>query len=118
MHLKTKYSGRCNSKRTITDARIKELERVRKLKEDLKEKIQAQQDAMQALLDSMDDDAQTLASSSSKAAKDARGKESRTLNHQELVDSYKIAIERLEEQFSKAEEELKGLEELMKSESS
>lgn len=41
----------------ITDARIKELERVKKLKEDLKGKIQAQQDAMQAILDSMDDDA-------------------------------------------------------------
>jgi len=102
----------------ITDARIKELERVKKLKEDLKGKIQAQQDAMQAILDSMDDDAQALVSSSSKAAKDARGKESSTLNHQDLVDSYKITIERLEEEFSKVEEELKGLEELMKSESS
>lgn len=102
----------------ITDARIKELERLRKLKEDLKEKIQTEQDAMQAILNSMNGDAQILVFSSSKAAKDARGKESSNLSHQEIVDSYKIAIERLEEQFSKVEEELKGLEELMESESS
>lgn len=41
------------------------------------------------------------------------GKESSSLSHQDIVDAYKIAIERLEEQFSKAEQEFKGLEELM-----
>ncbi|GAB1311845.1 hypothetical protein MFIFM68171_02055 [Madurella fahalii] len=102
----------------ITDARIKELERLKQLKEELKERIQKEQDAMQAMLDLMNDDVQALVSSSSKAAKEARGKESTTLSHQEVVDAYKIAIERLEEEFSKVEEELKELEELMASESS
>ncbi|KAK5651083.1 hypothetical protein OQA88_13703 [Cercophora sp. LCS_1] len=56
-----------NMSNKITDARIKELERLKKLKEDLKKKIQAEQDAMQAILDLMDEDAQALVSSSSKA---------------------------------------------------
>jgi hypothetical protein len=52
----------------------------------------------------MDDDARALVSSSSKAAKDTGSKESSTLNHQEIVDAYQGAIDRLEEEFSKVEE--------------
>lgn len=49
----------------ITDARIRELERLQSLKSDLKEKIEAEQDGMQKILDSMNEEAQERVSSSS-----------------------------------------------------
>ncbi|KAK5653234.1 hypothetical protein OQA88_9133 [Cercophora sp. LCS_1] len=59
-------------------------------------------------------DTEELISSSSKAARDARNKGgSSTLTNQDVIDTYTIAIERLEEEYEKAEEELKGLKELM-----
>lgn len=99
----------------ITDARIQELERLQSLKNELKEKIEAEQDGMQTILDSMNAEAQELVSSSSRAAKDARGKGSSSLDHQDVVEAHKLAIERLEEQFSEVVKELEELEELMKS---
>jgi hypothetical protein len=60
----------------ITDARIEELQRLKSLKEQLRAQIQIEQDDMQKILDSMNDEAQESVSSSSKAAKAARGKTS------------------------------------------
>jgi len=51
-------------------------------------------------------------SSSSRAAKGARRKELSKLNQEDVIDAHKLVIERLEEQFSKVEEELKGWDEL------
>lgn len=98
----------------ITDARIQELTRLQNLKNELQEKIRQEQEAMQAILDSMSAEAQELASSSSRATKEARRKESSSLSHEDVIDAHGIAIARLEEQFSKVVEELEGLEELMK----
>lgn len=67
------------------------------------------------LLDSMNDEAQELASSSSKAARAARGKESFTLDHQGVIDAYEMGIARLEEEFSVVERELEELEEAISS---
>ncbi|KAL5331647.1 hypothetical protein ACEPPN_001182 [Leptodophora sp. 'Broadleaf-Isolate-01'] len=90
----------------ITDARIRELERLQSLKSDLKEKIEAEQDGMQKILDSMNEEAQE--------PKDARGKGSSSLYHQDVIEAHRMAIERLEEQFSEVMRELEQLEELMK----
>ena len=98
----------------ITDARIQELERLRSLKEELKEKIEAEQDGMQTILDSINVETQELVSSSSRAAKDARGRGPSSLDHQDVIEVHKMAIERLEEQFSKVVKELEELEELMR----
>jgi hypothetical protein len=61
----------CKMSNKITDARIKELQQLKDLKDELSDKIQTQKDDMQKILDSMDDEAQEFASSSSKAAKAA-----------------------------------------------
>lgn len=50
----------------------------------------------------------------SRAAKDARGKGSSSLYHQDVIEAHRMAIERLEEQFSEVMRELEQLEELMK----
>ena len=103
----------------ITDHRIQELERKIKRRDELKEKIQEEKDAMKAIADAMKKGSTgVLISSSSKAAKDARNKDSSTLTNEDILDTYDITIRRLEEQYKKVEEELKGLEELMKPDSS
>jgi uncharacterized coiled-coil protein SlyX len=99
----------------ITDARIKELKKLKDLKNELSHKIQAQKVDMQRILDSMDDEAQKFTSSSSKAAKAARGKASSSLNHQDTIDALKLTIARLEEDYSRVESELEGLEQAMNS---
>lgn len=70
-----------------------------------------QKDEMQKILDSMDDEAQEFASSSSKAAKAARGKASSSLNHQDTIDALELTIGCLEEDYSRVERELEGLKE-------
>ena len=99
----------------IIDARIKELQRLKGLKKELSDKIQTQKDAMQKILDTMDDEAQEVASSSSKAAKAARGIASSSLNHQDTIDTLELALGRLEEDYSGVERELGDLEEAMNS---
>ncbi|KAH6649544.1 Alpha/Beta hydrolase protein [Chaetomium tenue] len=96
----------------ITHARIKRLEMLKQIKERVKAKLHRDQNAIQAMLDSMDDDDEALVSARAKAAKDARGKESSSLSHQDTVDVFRMAIERLEEDYSNVEEELKGFEEM------
>ncbi|GAB1312002.1 hypothetical protein MFIFM68171_02212 [Madurella fahalii] len=99
----------------ITDARIQELDRKIKRRDELKEKIQKEKDALNAIRNAISKgDTEELISSSSKAARDARNKGgSSTLTNQDVIDTYTIAIERLEEEYEKVEEELKGLKELM-----
>jgi hypothetical protein len=99
----------------ITDARIEELQRLKNLKEQLRAQIQIEQDDMQKILDSMNDEAQESVSSSSKAAKAARGKTSSSLDHQDVIDAHEMAIARLEEEFSGVERELEELEEAINS---
>jgi len=94
----------------ITNARVKELWRLKDMKQELSDKIQAQKDEMQRILDSMDDEAQEYASSSSKAAKAARGKASSGLNHQDAIDALELTIDRLEQDYSWVETELEQLE--------
>lgn len=53
--------------------------------EELSDKIQTQKDDIQKILDTMDDEAQEVASSSSRAAKAARGIASSSLNHQDTI---------------------------------
>lgn len=98
----------------ITDARIEELARLQNLKNELQEKLRKEREGMQAILDSMSPETQELVSSSSKATKDVRGKESSNLRHQDLLDACMITIDRLEEDFSNVEKELEGLQDLMK----
>lgn len=97
----------------ITDARMKELEQLTKLKDDLKEKIRAHKAEMQRLRDTMDAEARESISSSSRAAKKRRGKDQSSLNHQEVVDSLDITIARLEEHYNNVDNELEGLKGLM-----
>lgn len=74
---------------------------------------------MQAIADAMEKDkTDALISSSSKAAREARGKQPSTLSDEDVLEACEIAIQRLEEQFAKVEGELRALKELMKSESS
>jgi predicted nucleic acid-binding Zn-ribbon protein len=99
----------------ITDARIEELQRLKILKEELRSKIQAEQDAMEEILDSMNDEAQEFASSSSRAARYARGKEPSSVSHQDVLEAHKMAIARLEEDFSAVEKDLGELQEAINS---
>jgi hypothetical protein len=64
---------------------------------------------MQKILDMMDNEAQEVASSSSKAAKAARGRASSSLNHQDTVNALELTIGRLEEDYSEAEKELERI---------
>lgn len=63
----------------------------------------------------MDDEAKKFESSSSKAAKAARGKASSSLNHQDAIEALELTIARLEKDYSRVERELEGLEEAMSS---
>jgi hypothetical protein len=99
----------------ITDARIEELRRLMSRRDELEAKIQKEQDGLQEILDSMNDDAQEFVSSSSRAAKAARGRESSSLAHQDVIEAYKMAIARLEEEFSEVKRELEELEEAINS---
>ena len=99
----------------ITDARIEELQRLKSLKEKLRAAIQKEQGDMQDILNSMNDEAQEFVSSSSKAAKAARGKGSSSLDHQDEIDAHEVAIARLEEEFSGVERKLEDLEDVINS---
>ena len=98
----------------ITDARIEELESLERLKEELKEKIQEKKDKMKEIRDAMErgDTADVILSSSTAALK-RRGKEAFNLTNDDPLDALDIAVERLEEQFSKVDEELNHLKELI-----
>src|SRR4051812_42006219 len=97
----------------ITDDRIQELGRKIKRRDELQEKIQKEKDDMKVIADAIKKGSTgALISSSSKAAKDARNKDSSTLTNEDILDACDITIRRLEEQYRMAEEELKGLEEL------
>lgn len=98
----------------ITDSRVKELESLERLKEELKEKIQEKKDKMKEIRDAMKrgDTADVILSSSTAALK-RQGKEAFNLTNDDLLDVLDIAVKRLEEQFSKVDEELNNLKKLM-----
>jgi hypothetical protein len=99
----------------ITDARMEELERLVQLKEELQKKLQDTRDAMEEIRKSMRrDGVSDLISSSSNAAKKGRKKAPSTLNHEEVLETYTLAMARLGEDFEKVDQELRGLQELMK----
>lgn len=98
----------------ITDARKEELERLMQLKEELRRKLQDTQDAMGEIQKAIErDGVGELLSSSSRAARTGRKQAPSTLNHQEVLETYELAKSRLEEDFKKVEDELRGLQELM-----
>jgi len=97
-----------------TDARIEKVQKLIDLENRLNSKIQTQKDDIQKILDSMNDEAHEFASSSSKAAKAARGKASSSLN-QDTIHALKLTIARLERDYSRVERELKDLEAAMNS---
>ncbi len=59
----------------ITDSRIEELKRLRDKRDELTRKIEKEKEGMQAILDSMEEVTQESTQSSSRAAKDKRGRE-------------------------------------------
>lgn len=67
---------------------------------------------MQRIVDTMDEEAQTLASLAAKAVLAARGIAPSTLSYQDEVDSHVINIARLEESHAKVETELEALQDL------
>lgn len=96
----------------ISDERIQDLERLMARKEELQKKIDEVQAAIQDILDSMTAETRESVSSSSKAAKDRRSKESSNLNHQEVVDAHELTKARLEEDYAEVEKELQELKDL------
>jgi uncharacterized protein YoxC len=96
----------------ITDARIAELERLTKLKKSLQDDINGKKAEMQKILNSMNAESQAMASSSSNAVKERRGKGTSRLDHQDVIDSLDIAIERLEADYAKVDKELETLKKL------
>lgn len=69
---------------------------------------------MQNIRNSMSEETQALVSSSSQAAKKRRGKDTSTLDHQDVIDANDLAIRRLEEDYASVQKELEDLETLMK----
>ncbi|KAF4626306.1 hypothetical protein G7Y89_g11854 [Cudoniella acicularis] len=97
----------------ITNARIEELEKLKERKDELKEKIKEKKDKMKEIRDAMErGDTADMILSSSAAALNKRGKETSNLTNEDLLEIQEMAIERLEEQFSKVEEELKQLKDM------
>lgn len=98
----------------ITDVRIEELEKLKELKEKLQQKIQRKKDKMREIRDAMETgETADIILSSSAAALNKRGKEASNFTNEDLLEIQEMAIERLEEQFSKVQDELNGLMELM-----
>ena len=84
------------------------------LKQKLSEKIQEEREKMKEIRDAMEHgDIADIILSSSSTALNRRGKEASTLTNDDLLEALEIAVERLEEQFSKVNEELNHLKELM-----
>lgn len=98
----------------ITDARIEELEKLRERKDELKERIKKKKDGMKEILDAMErGETADIILSSSTAALNKRGKNVSKFTNEDMLEIQEMAIERLEEDYSKVEEELNGLKELM-----
>lgn len=98
----------------ITDARIAELQQLKDLKDELSDKIQKQKDEMQNILDSMDDEAQNSHRHLQKQQRllEVEGRLVSTIRTQSMLE---LAIDRLEEDYSRLETELEALEEAMNS---
>ena len=100
----------------ITDARIEQLKKLMQLKEDLKERINKKTEEMKEIRHAMERGGTTsIILSSTVAALIKRGKKSSNLTNEDVLEIQQVAIDRLEEQSSKAEGELKELKELMES---
>ena len=99
----------------ITDARIEQLNSLRDKRDELIGKIQKEKEGMQTILDSMDEVTQDSTQSSSRAAKDKRGREKDKSNfsHDDAIEIHQMAIKRLEEDYAHVVEELEDLEQLM-----
>ena len=92
----------------ITDARIEQLNSLRDKRDELIGKIQKEKEGMQTILDSMDEVTQDSTQSSSRAAKDKRGREKDKSNfsHDDAIEIHQMAIKRLEEDYAHVVEEL------------
>lgn len=103
----------------ITDARIEELKALKSRRDGLVERIQVEREGMEALLKLMDTETRESTQSSSRAAKEKRGKEKdrSKFSHEEAIDIHQMAIERLQENYSQVTKELEGLEKLVYGES-
>ncbi|KAK1770092.1 hypothetical protein QBC33DRAFT_530119 [Phialemonium atrogriseum] len=102
------------SSNKITDARIEQLERLQKLKDELTQKLETEQDGMRALLNSMTSETQDSISSSSNTAKSGRRKKVSSLTHKDAIEGHGMAVQRLQEQFNKVDKELDDMKELMR----
>ena len=96
----------------ITDARIIELQSLLERKNEIAEKLQTKQAAMQDLLDAMDEATQGSTQSSSRAAKEKRGKNKGVLSHQDALEVNQLEIARLEEDYAEVIKELEDFEAL------
>jgi hypothetical protein len=99
----------------ITDARIGQLNSLRDKRDELIGKIQKEREGMKGILDSMDEVTQDSTLSSTRAAKNKRGREKgkSKFSHDDVIEIHQIAIKRLEEDYAHVIEELEGLEQLL-----
>lgn len=99
----------------ISDQRQDELRRLRDLKNSIRDKLEAQRDTMMALQASMSDAISSQLQSSSDASKSVRKIQSSGMTMKDEVQALSKSIERLEEDYKKADDELKQWEEWSKS---
>ncbi|KAF4631886.1 hypothetical protein G7Y89_g6248 [Cudoniella acicularis] len=99
----------------ITDARIEQLQDLRRRRDELIEKIQEEKNGMQNLLDLMDEETQDSTHSSSRAAKEKRGKDKdkSKFSHEKAIEIHELAIVRLEEDYAQVVKELEDLENII-----
>jgi hypothetical protein len=100
----------------ITEARIEELKVLKSKRDELVEKIKEENEGMEIILNSMTDETKDLIQSSSRQAKTRREEESSNLTPDEFLEARQKVVERLQENYEKAVEELETLEKLIASE--
>lgn len=97
----------------ITDARMDQLREHREKRDALKKQIEKEKEEMQEILDRMDAVTQKSISSSAATARKNRGKDISGLSLQDEVDAKQMSIERLEELYADAVQELEELEQMV-----
>lgn len=97
----------------ITDARIEQLERIKKRKDDMRAKLCTARQAMEEILNSMCPETRRLIVASTRASKQNRNQEPSSLVLEDEIEVQDLAVKRLDEDYAKFEKELVDLKDMM-----
>jgi ABC-type Fe3+-citrate transport system substrate-binding protein len=103
-----------STKRTkITDARIEQLGRITKRKDEMRAKLCKVKQTMEEILHSMCPKTRQLIVSSTRASRQNRSQDAFILDLEDEIEAQDLAAKRLDEHYAKFEKELADLKDMM-----